>query len=296
MKLRILIAAALLFTIVNTNIGSSCSTGEAGGGNFIELLKWAPRDSTSFTFWDIEALGDGDGFHIWQDWQDKEEEWLEDMGGIETYEVRYFSQALVPDLGVLTIVTGDFILEEIEQNLKSDEYNPQPYKNVTLLVKTVDDKEIAVASYKGIITGDKELVKKCIDVIKGEENSPSLYEDASIKKIADKLPGGVMTGIMRDMDEQNEGGKEFYPYLVGLGMSVEEKNEETFKVKAAYKFEVGGAAESEANLAAIENNLTEMDFAAIKCECFEPEVNTEEDFIKAEALMNINDFSYFNLA
>ena len=263
---------------------------------FIELLKWVPGDSSSFTFWDVEALGDGDGFSIWQDWRDKEEEWLEDMGGIETYEVRYFSQASVPDLGVITIVTGDFVLDEIEQNLKSDEYSPQLYNNFTLLVKTVDDKETAVALYKGIVTGDKEVVKKCIDVIKGEESSPSLYEDASIKEIAGKLPGGVMTGIMRDMDEQNEGGKEFYPYLVGLGMSIEEKDDETFKVEAAYKFEVGGAAENEATLAAIENDLTEMDFTAIKCECFEPEVNTEGDFIKAEALMNITDLSYFNLA
>lgn len=295
MKLRIFIAAALLLTIVNTGISNSCATGDDGDGDFVELMKWLPRDSTSFIFWDFEELGNSNAYAIWLDWQDKEKEWLEAMGGIKTYEVKYFCQASVPDIGILTIMTGSFKPDEIEQNLKIAEYELTPYNGVPLLVKTVGGTGTAVALYNCLITGETELVKTCIDVIKDEEGNPSLYDDVYIKEIADNLPGGLMTGIMRDRDEANTGENEYYENLIGLGISVQENNKDTLTVNAVYRFANAGATGRENTLKAIEDDLRTMDLPAIKCKCFEPEIHIEAEFIKAKSPMAMNNFPYFNL-
>lgn len=296
MKLRIFIAAVLLLTIVNTSISCSCATEDEGDGDFVELMKWVPRDSTSYIFWDFEELGNSDAYAIWLDWQDKEKAWLEAIGGIKTYEVRYFCQASVPDGGILTIMTGSFKPDEIEQNLIMADYEPAPYNSVSLLVKTVDDTETAVALYNGLIIGETELVKACIDLMKGEEGNPSLYDDVYIKEIADNLPGGLMTGIMRDRDEANTGENEYYENLIGLGISVQEKNKDTVTVNAVFRFANAGAAGRANTLKAIEDDLRDMDLAAIKCKCFEAEIHVKDEFIKAKSPMAMDNFSYFNLA
>ena len=292
MKFRIFVAAVLLLTLLSANIGCICT---GGGGSFIEIMKMVPKDSTSFIFWDVEELG-RDVYKKWQEWRDVENDWLESMGGITNDEVKYFCQANTTDLGVVTIVTGDFILEEIKQNLEGNDYTSTSYDGITMLTKTIDDKEVAVALYKGIIVGNSDLVKICIKIVKGEEGSLSLYDDSSIKGIASKLPGGVMTGIMRDRDEDNVGGEEFYEDLISLGISIEKKDEDKLKVKTVYEFAVSGAAKDEDTLINVKDDLAELDLETIKCKCIEPVVNPEEEFIVGAASMNVDDFSYFALA
>ncbi|MFC1925950.1 hypothetical protein ACFLW2_04555, partial [Chloroflexota bacterium] len=214
-----------------------------------------------------------------------EKDWLEGTVGIQHEDVKYFSQALIPDFGVVTVITGDIILDELENNLKDSGYELDSYQGIKMLVITGGDTDTAVALYKGVITGEKELVKKCIDVIKGQEGTHSLYEDPSIKEIADKLSGGIMIGLAKN--------EEMYEDLIGLGASVETKDDETFKVKAVYKFAVSGAAEDEDIQAEIEDNLTEIDLPAIKIECFEPKASSKDEFIEATASMKLDNFAYY---
>jgi len=287
MKFRIILSVLILLTMLNTGIGCSCSGG--GRGDFIELMKMVPKDSTSFTFWNVEALGESeDTYPIWEDWQGKIDDWLNDIGEVETYEVKVFSQALIPDMGVVTIITGDFIVDEIEVYLEENGYTSNPYKEISVFTKMEGDTEVAISFYKGIIIGNKEIVEKCIDVIKGEDGNPSLYNETSIKEIADRLPGGVMTCITKN--------EELYKNLLGIGMSLQKNNEATLKVKAFYKFKVAGAAKDEDTISDIKNDLAAMDLPAIKCVCFDTNADSNGEFIEAQAMMYINDFSFFNLA
>ena len=146
-----------------------------------------------------------------------------------------------------------------------------------------------MALYKrSVVVGGKELVEECIRIEKGNEGSYSLYEDPSIKGIVDKLPSGVLTGI-----ERNDS---LYDDLTALGMSVDEKDENTLELKAVYKFDVPGAAKDQDTLANIKDDLTTIDLRVMKGECFDPEAEPKEEFVEASASMYTDDFSYFDLA
>jgi hypothetical protein len=262
-----------------------------GGGakSLVDQVKMLPTESTGFIFWDIGQLGaKAEIYDIWQEWEEQEGGWLRDTAGVRTGEVKLFVQASVLGLGVVTIVSGNFIMDDIEKQLTDNGYSSGTYQGVQRLTKTQEGEQLAVALYrKSIIAGSEELVDKCIDVVK-KKGSRSFYEDSYIRKIVDQLPGGVMSGV-----ERNE---ELYDRLVALGMSVQRKDEETLKVKAVYEFEVANAAKYENTLAKVKDDLMKPDVPIIKAECFDPEVKSEDEFIDGTALMHISDFSYFSLS
>lgn len=286
MKLRIFLAAALLLTLLSANVSCVCSSD--GVGSFTELVEMVPKDATSFTFWNVEALG-SDVYTIWKEWKNEmlDDDWLENMGGIQTEDVKYFSQALIPELGVVTIITGDFNLDEIEQKLDDAGYESGKYQEVKILEKADDESANVIALYKGIIVGNKTLVENCIDVIKNKNGSLSLYEDTTMREIADKLPSGVMIGMAKN--------ETLYEDLVGLGVSVNKKDNTTLDVKVEYKFAVSGAAASEDTLTKVQDDLAEVDLPAIKVKCSDAEVSSKDEFIEATGSMSIEDFSYFAL-
>jgi hypothetical protein len=263
-----------------------------GGGakSLIDQVKMLPTESAGFIFWDIGQLGTkAEIYDIWQEWEKQEGSWLRDTAGVRTGEVKLFVQASVPGLGVVTIVSGNFIIDDVEKQLTHSGYSSGTYHGVQRLTKAQDGEQLAVALYKkSVIAGSEELVDKCIDVVKNKEGSRSLYEDSYIRKIVDQLPGGVMSGV-----ERNE---ELYDRLIALGMSVQRKNEETLKVKTVYEFEIANAAKSEDTLAKVKDDLTKPDVPIIKAECFDPKVKPEDEFIDGTALMYISDFSYFSLS
>lgn len=286
MKSKVIIATMLSLTLLSAGVGSSCGGG--GGGGLVDLVKMVPKEATAFIFWNVETLG-ADVYTVWKEWKGEEADWLSDLGGIGAGDVDFFAKAASPGLGNVTIVTGDFILGDIEQNLKDTGYDGDSYLGVPRLTKTEGTNEIAVALYKGsAVVGGKELVEKCIDVYKGKEGSYSLYKDPSIKEIVDRLPGGLMAGIEKNVL--------LYDDLTALGMSVEKKDEKTLKVKAVYKFDVPGAAKDEDTLANIKDDLTTIDLTVMKGECFEPEAEAKGEFVEGTTSMYIDDFSYFDLA
>jgi len=285
MKSKVIIAMVVL-TLLSAGVGSSCGGG--GGGGLVDLVEMVPKESTAFVFWDVETLGT-DFYTVWQEWKGEEADWLSDLGGIRAGEVEFFARAATPALGNVTIVTGDFILKDIEENLKDTGYDGDSYLGVPRLTKTEGGKEIAVALYnRSVVVGGKELVEKCIEVYKGKEGSYSLYKDPSIKGIVDRLPVGVMAGIEKNVV--------LYDDLAALGMSVEKKDENTLRVNAVYKFDVPGAAKDEDTLANIKNDLTTIDLTVMKGECFEPEAEAKGEFVEGTTSMYVDDFSYFDLA
>ena len=282
----------LVLVVVLVAVLSACAEPvPLGGGakSLIDQVKMLPTESTGFTFWDIGQLGtEAEVYGIWQEWEKQEGGWLRDAAGVRIGEVKLFVQASVPGLGVVTIISGDFVTDDVEKQLKDSGYTPGTYLGVQRLTKTQDGERLAVALYKkSVIVGSEELVDKCIDVVK-KKDSHSLYDDSYIRRIVDQLPGGVMTGV-----ERNE---ELYDRLVALGMSVQRRNEETLKAKAVYEFEVANAAKYEDTLVKVKDDLTKPNVPIIKGECFDPEVKPKDEFIEGTALMHISDFSYFSLS
>ncbi|MBM4463385.1 MAG: hypothetical protein FJ012_08625 [Chloroflexi bacterium] len=287
LKRMLLVAAVVLVAFV-----SACAEPvPLGGGakSLIDQVKRLPKESTGFTFWDIAQLGaKAEVYGIWQEWERQESDWLKDTAGIRTGEVKLFVQASIPDLGIVTIVSGDFDGGDVEKQLIENGYTLGKYLGVRKLTKAQDGGQLAVALYrKSIIVGSEELVGRCIDVVK-KKDSHSLYQDPYIRKIVDRLPGGVMTGVERNED--------LYDRLIALGMSVQIRNKETLKVKAVYEFEVANAAKHERTLVKVRDDLTKPGVPIIKGECFDPEAKPKNEFIEGTALMRITSFSYFNLS
>jgi hypothetical protein len=283
----LLVAVVVLVALV-----SACAEPvPLGGGakSLIDQVKMLPTESTGFTFWDIGQLGaKAEVYDIWQEWEKQEGGWLRDTAGVRIGQVKLFVQASVPGLGVVTIVSGDFASDDVQKQLMESGYTLGKYLGVRKLTKAQDGEQLAVALYKrSVIVGSEELVNKCIDVVK-KKDSHSLYQDPYIRKIVDRLPGGIMTGVERNED--------LYDRLVALGMSVQRRNKDTLKVKAVYEFEIANAAKYEVTLVKIKDDLTGSDVPIIKGECFDPDVKPKNEFIEGTALMRISDFSYFSLS
>jgi len=291
-KSKAFVIMAVVLLLVLPNLG--CSRGKAIDKNYVNLMKMVPKGTTSFIFWDIQTLG-GDVYPVWQEWKSAKRDWLNRMGGIAVDDVKFFFQASTPDLGIVTIVTGDFILSDVQEKLEKDSgYTPGEYLTIPRLTKAENSTELAVALYEGsIIVGCRELVEDCIKVVEGEPGSSSLYEELAIRGIAARLPSGVMTFLVRNA--------ELYRDSVGLGMTVKKKDTETLEVKAVYKFEAAGAAASEDTLAKVKDDLITIDLAKMNLttaeyDCFKPKATPEDEFIEATVSMHIEEFSYCSLA
>lgn len=283
MKHKVIIVTVLL-ALLGVGAGSACF---GGGKNLVDQVKMVPKEVDFFVYWDVEALGE-DVYTVWKEWKNQEGDWLGDMMDIATGEVELFVQASAPDLGVVTIVTGEFILDEVEERLEDNGYTLDPYLGIRMMTKTEDGKEVAVAFHKkSVIVGGRETVEKCIEIITDKEGSYSLYEDPSMRKIIDKLPGGVMTGIERNQT--------LYLDLVGVGMSLEKGDEETLKLKAFYKFDVSGAAKDQDTLTKVMDHLAVIDLTTMQAKGADREVKSKDEFIEGTATVHISDFAYFNL-
>ena len=287
MKYKIVILLVLL-TLLNAGTSSGCS----GGVNkeLANLARMVPRESTSFLFWNVEALGaDRDMYKtVWRAWESEESNWLGDLVGIGAGEVKIFARASVPDWGVVTIVSADFNSEDVEKELKDNGYAGDSYLGVPIFRKVEAGGGVAVAIYKkNLVIGSKRLVEKCVDVVTGREGSRSLYEDTSMEGLVDRLPGGLMSGVERN--------GVLYDDLEGIGVSVAREGEKTLVVEAVYKFKVSGAASDQDTLIRIKNDLAEIELTVMRGTCFDPEVKAHDKFVEGSASMHILDFSYFDL-
>ena len=284
MKLKILITALLLLTLIGANTGCICSR---GGGNFVELMKKVPVDSTSIDYWATGRVADDEDLlnNIYTVFKDSSEaNQLKEIGVLlvnikQSVKASGFYQGQ----GVVTVFSGSFNIKDVERSMEAEDYNTTPWHEVGIWTPNEDGQGYTSVALLNdtILMASEENLKPCIDTLV-KEDEESLYEDSNVKAVVDKLPDGVVINVSR---ANSEGSEENYEDLIAYGKSYsKESSGETVKLKltAIYMFQdnlTAGQAVDE-----IEEYLGSKSFTEIKAE-------REGNFVRATALIYISDFA-----
>lgn len=201
----------------------------------IELMQKVPVYYEDFEFWDVRTLqSDPDLGEMNKVWQERRGGFLE-IFGISGTDIDYRA-----DAGVLTLVMGDFGLQDVGDSLVDDYYRDDSYEDMEVWVAKPSEEPPrrggAYALTEGLfVWGNKFNVDDYLRVVRGEELS--MY-DKNAAELLERLPEGIMTRISRS------------PYPEGLivsGMSIEKEEKSTLRWTNVYKFkspeDVEGAEE-----------------------------------------------------
>ncbi len=282
MKSRKIVAVTLLvLALLITAPG--CAWWGGGEKPSLEMLKIMPKETTSFIYWNIEALRDNkdlakfyDNPKSKDDWMGKEGEQLKSFG-IEPPSVDYF--ACGGEQGTTKVFMGNFDHKYIKDALLDLDYEMQSYPNEAAkkwIGPSEEDK--AVGLIKDIvIIGDGNSVDDFNDVFTGDKSS--LQDDEYAKGIAERLPSGILVMVMKAEEPPK------YHRLLAWGVSYEREDEDMLRLKAAYRFDGKGFAE-ESLLEIKDDWESERDY-------YKVEAKHKDEFVEVTALMATKNFLYF---
>jgi len=274
MKSRVIIAVVLLLALLSASAGCARS-----GKGLVDIMKKVPVDSTSFNYWAVERFDDEELWDIYEKFRESLEAiQLKDIGVVLS-SVKHAAKASGFD-GSLTVLSGDFAIENIEKGLEDKGYQKTTHQETGIWTPQDEQGYKSVALQKGtILIGDMENLKICIDTMVKEEEY-SLYEDPDIKLVTDKLvTGKLLEGIVVNINKADS--EEKYADLIAYGKSYEKEDESRLKLTAIYMFQDGYAAGQAQD--GIKGYLGTKELAEIK-------VEREGNFIRATGLIYITDF------
>ena len=198
----------------------------------IELMQKVPVYYEDFEFWDAKTLrSDPDLGEFYKVWHERRGGFL-DVFRISSTEIDYRA-----DAGVLTLVAGDFGLQDVGDSLVDDYYRDASYQDMEVWVAKPSEEPPrrggAYALTEGLfVWGNKFNVDDYLRVVRGEELS--MY-DKNAAEVLKRLPEGIMTRISRS------------PYPEGViisGSSIRKEEKGTYSWVNVYKFESPEAVES----------------------------------------------------
>jgi len=198
----------------------------------IELMQKVPVYYEDFEFWDARTLqSDPDLGEMNKVWQERRGGFLE-IFGISGTDIDYRA-----DAGVLTLVMGDFGLQDVGDSLVDDYYRDTSYTDMEVWVAKPSEEPPrrggAYALTEGLfVWGNKFNVDDYLRVVRGQELS--MY-DKNAAEVMERLPEGIMTRISRS------------PYPAGViisGGSIKKEERGTYSWVNVYKFESPEAVES----------------------------------------------------
>ena len=217
---------ALIIGLLLAAVGfGTASCGGGIGGALVDLMEQVPDEATSFVYWDAEKMeGDSDLHQLLDKWKADNEARLAGFS-IRSDGVDHFSEFSMDGTTAL-VVSGEFELNEIRQELENQAYDDKDYKLVEVW-ESPDEQDWLAVTEDSLIGGAKETVKESIRVIKGEG---SLYDDQDARDIMDRLPSGLLVHFQKYVGNATHTG------LVASGDSFEKKDKDTLKIKLVYKF------------------------------------------------------------
>jgi hypothetical protein len=217
------IVSVLFIAVVIASLGCL-----GGGGSAKDMAKMTPEGTSHLIHYDLQTIRDDKDLDdvyesIEKNWPEKLDEY-----GLDIDDTNYEAAA-----GSITILGGKFDLENVRDELDDAEFDKDDYKGVELW--TGEDEAVAISGDK-VLYGDKDNVKECIKVMKGDQQS--VYDDNDdFREVIDKLPGGIMMTV-----SYYYGYNEYDGELVRGSVWVKE-DDDTLKMKGVIKFKDENDAE-----------------------------------------------------
>jgi hypothetical protein len=205
-----------------------CGGGGNAGEGAVALMDKLPKDAQTFQtfiFIDIKAIrADTDLDRAYETVKDSMQPGIEVLG-VSVDDVE--SEALS---GSVTILEGQFDLDEVKQELEGNGYEANKYNEVdTWENSSVDIEAVALVSESCIVFGSRiGSVEGCIDVIKA--HADSLSDDANLQDLVGRLPSGIVVSCY-----SGELGQ--YEDLVNVGYSIVKKTADTVGLTQIYQFQ-----------------------------------------------------------
>ena len=177
---RFLTVILVLATIVSV---AGCSSGSksvaAGKDRAVSMMQILPADTSNFSFLDTYMLQTDKNLSA--DW--------------EYMKVSYFGNNSISEKfnGVvytdeLSVFEGDFTLDQFMGNTSNGSYN---YGGFKISTSTYNTSVVMINS--SAVTGYDYDVRRCIDVVNGNESS--FYDNEDVKAIMNLLPSGIELAI-----------------------------------------------------------------------------------------------------
>ncbi len=229
---RPLLCAAVLMLFSVTLVLIGCGDGGGAGGGSAEalaMMKMVPKGTGDFTYVDLEALrADDDLGDIYESVTDE----LSDSedAGIPTDNVDRMVQA-----GYLTILEGRFNLASLGSRLEDGGYEESDHDGTPIWEGSFSS--VALVSASCLVTGwDIDKLKDGVDVIKGD--GESLYDDADVKELMDRLPGGFTLMVYSG----GEGFDQTYGGVEAIGYSLAKKSSDKARMTVIFAFSDAASA------------------------------------------------------
>jgi len=223
----------LLVCLIAATVG--CAVGMER--RVVEMMRKTPENAMAFSFQDIEALrGDNDlkGLIEEWNWRGYFEEAFEKYG-IYFDDVNRTARGTVLGSGSYYLIDGNSDLDEVRNKLDALGFDKDEYRDVEVWVRTAR----SVALMEDIIVfGFGQVVRDCIDVIKGEKDS--LWHNQDARDVVDRLPDGISLTYLLIPYQESMMTEE--PPWKAQGASLEKKDEDTLKSTQVFMFENEDAA------------------------------------------------------
>ncbi|MCX6000178.1 MAG: hypothetical protein NTU41_11500 [Chloroflexi bacterium] len=235
----VVLALVLVLLIVGAPLGCASS---AGTGDFLDLMKKVPVDSSSFAYWAVgQSDADQELWDIYEFFRDSPEaQEIRDIG-LSLSTVSEFAKASgfgTLGNGSVAILSGDLARDDVERLLKAEGYSKGAYEEIGIWTPSDSQGFSPVAVFDNLLMlGDEASLKLCIDVVI-EKDKESLYKANNVRLVGDKLPDGVLTYI-RTADPASD---ESYVDLVAYGRSYRKADSGVLDMTAIYQFQDSYAA------------------------------------------------------
>ena len=206
------------------------SVGCASGNGLTDMLAKVPEDTASLKYVDVQALrNDADLDDLYDAWKAAVDTRLE-AHGIDHGDVNVFALGKGSDQRFILLV-GKFDLDEVRDELGDRHYDKGEYKGVEVWKKqpgwgAEDYSEVAIMGSL-LILGNEAGVEGCIGVI--EEGESSWLNEADLKDVSNRLPGGVYVGL----EEKLTGISSLEAY----GISAKKQDAGTLAIAGVAKFQ-----------------------------------------------------------
>jgi hypothetical protein len=223
----------LVVVVGGTGLFTACS--DVGGFNDLtSLAKSTPEDVGMIIFIDVKSVrSDKDLNELYNEMMEGfEGEIIPSRMGINIDDIQYI--AMTEIYNPVVRMGGDFDFDAIrDYNLEND-YEKDEYKGVEIWYDT--DNALAIHD-NTLITGNKDSIKECIDVI--NDPKKSIFElNEDIRDIVNNLPDGPISVV------SEEG---LFPDANAMGTTLTKVNADTFKESSVFKFNTEDGAESALN-------------------------------------------------
>jgi hypothetical protein len=245
MRLRITVTLVFVASLLLAVAGSACLGGDNGDGEaseaMLDMMKRVPEGAAMFMFYDV---GEMRGYGEWEDLLKGTE--LPDSGiEPEMDEVDAMAMAMpaMPggeSMDYLMLMEGSFDSGDLADELDTVGWDNATYSGVDIWVmEAFGGFSMAMALWDDLLAaGTEDMVKDCIDVIEGGEDS--LYDNDDFRDVADRLGSGLIA-MVTEVEAMGEIGMEDAEIL---GMSYDRKDSDTAKIKAAVVFADEDAADA----------------------------------------------------